>query len=289
MDLVSYHKKGLLLALLVGLSAGAYGEHRPQRIQGEVQELTRAKSLYQLGEHYQALEALFPLLRGENGGEASREFHEAGLWLANQICEEFVNYNILVKWVDNAFPDRTLEGEFRSAEPYVKLNDLGADIRFDQVSASYIYHYGFLRQLVEKHPDSNRVEAAKYYLIPRTFQDRKQAEIWVAVLEEYIQNHSEAGTPEYVWAHLDLARIHDVLWELIEHPSHFSEGFTSQDKVGDRAYARACRRAALTHYETVLASGFEGRFGKNPRFYIENRYTQLQAKEPENALWVLYE
>ena len=279
------HRNLILYLSLSGLCLQASAEYQrlPKAIQPS--ELAQARQLHKQGEYYAALQRLEPVITAEHGGDTQEE----ALWLANTLCEKLVRYNILVKWVDNAFGDRTLEGEFRSAEPYLWLNNLGANIRFDQVTAAYSYHYGFLEMLVRKYPESSYMPAAKYYLIPREFNDRNQAEAWGKALSAYLDTHENPELPERIWAQLDLARIHDTLWELISYPSDFSSGFTTGDAVGDRAYAATCRDIALKNYLKVLESGLEGRFGMHPREYIQQRYSMLKEGIPEKAIWGLYE
>ena len=176
-------------------------------------------------------------------------------------------------------------------EKIVTLNKLGADIGFNHLGSIYDYNYGFLKQLVDRYPDSKLCPSSEYYLIQKGYNEPENVEKWLKDLYSYVNKYSDSGIGELYMAYYDIAHINDDLWWLLTYPDGvYSEPFKSSDSTVDKEKASKYKAEALKYYAKVIVSGYAPRFRFFNRGDIINRFQELRRDEKKkDSVWIIYD
>ena len=261
-------------------SISVFGQ--PERV------LKKSEALMTEGKFYEALAASEPLLTTDQRSESQ----EQALWQANALCETLVKDRILV----NEFERERENLERREWRDYVLkwekvalLNQWGAEIGYNEIGASYHYHYGFLKQLVERYPNSNRRPSAEYYFIEKRYNELEPVESWLNVLHAYVKKYAHSGIQELYAAYLDIAHINDGFWAVLTYPDGtYSKPFESGDPTLDKERAAKYKAEALKYYAKVIISGYAGRYYPARRIAIE-RFEALKQNKKSGYSWIIYD
>jgi hypothetical protein len=161
---------------------------------------------------------------------------------------------------------------------------------FNHLATNYHYEHGFLKRLIESYPNTKRRPAADYYLIERHYNSGAAVDRWLRDLRAYVSKYAGTGVIELYMAYLDIAHINDNLWQLLTHPSEYSQYFTGSDPRLDREKAAQCKKEALKYYARVIVSGYSRRFGYYDSSDVTiNRFHQLKQDKKTNRFWILYD
>ena len=224
--------------------------------------LTKSESLMTEGNFHEALLVLGPLLTADRKSYNQ----EQALWLANALCETLVRDNIFIEEFEKIH--KTGHMDHRWAEDYLKwekivtLDEWGANISFNHLGWIYDYRYGFLQQLVDLYPDSQRRPSAEYYLIKKGYNDPESVGKWLNDLHLYVNKYGKSVIGELYMAYRDIAHINDNLWQLLTYPDGvYNVPFSSDDPALDKQRAAEHKAEALKYYAKVIISGYAGRFG----------------------------
>ena len=222
--------------------------------------LEKAEALMIELKFYEAVFALEPLLMSNEKSEDQ----EKALWLANMLCERVADGERgAERKLGFRRGDNTLQWEKAKA-----LNPLGAGFGYEPVTGSgYIYHYGFLKRLLEFYPDSNRRPVAEYYLIYEGHHtvttSKMDLDETLKALHAYVEKYQESGLGEVYMAYLDIAQINHGLWAFWAHPDGawgYMMEKTTGDPKKDKEITAAFKAKALKYYAKFIASGHRGSY-----------------------------
>ena len=223
--------------------------------------LEKAEALITELKFYEAMVALEPLLTNDEKSEAQEE----ALWLANILCAKLIEVldDELVEVNRHRNP-----GFIRYVELEKKtfLNQLGANIAYSEPGGTFVYHYGFLKRLLELYPNSSWHPVAEYYLIG---EGRSVAaldhDIALKALYTYVKKHAKSGLAEVYMAYLDIAAINHGIWAVLAHPEDDPTGlgvidrYTNGDPEKDNERASICKAEALKYYAKFIVNSYRGR------------------------------
>lgn len=246
--------------------------------------LEKCENLITELEFYDALIALEPLLTDNKKSENQ----EKALWLANMLCErlEEILDSEKMKTESQKDPDkRKIEYE-NVIDKYKTLNKYGARFNYFEMAGGYLYHYGFLKRLVDLYPDSDWRPAAEYYLIQEGDPIPQDAGNNLELLYDYVKKHEKSGLKEIYMAYVDIAMINHGYWAFLAHPDDdpFGEGefFSSGDPEKDKIHAAEYKAEAMKYYSLFILSGFQGKYSKysDLREEISAYYKSIKQNKP---------
>lgn len=221
--------------------------------------ITKSYEHIEVGNYYDALLALKPLLKSEQKSDAQ----EDALWLAHQLGDKVTgiidselqtNYHRMVK---EGKTDTARQVEKKAFQTKVKpLNELGARIYDYADMQGRHYDKGFLQRLIDEYPNSLKRPFAEYELIftGEGFPRNGGAEKTLETLYDYINKYGKTGRVEVYRAYLDIAHLHHGLWAVLTYPDEpgpggdMGEGYTSDDPEKDKKRAIEHRSEALKYY-----------------------------------------
>ncbi len=245
--------------------------------------LDKAEALITELKFYDALVALEPLLTADQKSEDQEE----ALWLANTLSSQ------LMRVLTDEFHEehRDLPGDYWVKwEKAAALNRLGANITYNEIGASYWYHYGFLRRLVALYPDSSWRPAAEYYLIARGYNDREAVEESLNARYAYVEKYAKSGLAEVHMAYLDIAHLNHGLWAVLAHPddpySRHVE-INSDDPEKDKQRAVKYKAEALKYYAKFIVR-YENIVRYDSRNVIES-FEELKQNKKSGHGWIIYD
>jgi len=247
--------------------------------------LAKSESLTTQGDFYEALITLQSLFTTDQKSHDQ----EQAFWIANQLCETLIKDGIIqMEFEEICKKEIRREKDYMQYEKIVTLNELGADIGYNEIAGSYAYNYGFLRRLVEFYPDSKYRPSAEYYFIPKGYNEPENVERWLKDLYSYVNKYSDSVIRELYMAYLDIAHINDTLWRYLTYPDKFnSEHFQSGDLALDKEKAVKYKAEALKCYSKVIISGYV------PEYYtrsdIIKRFKELKQNKKTDDNWIFYD
>lgn len=250
--------------------------------------MAKSESLMTQGDFYEALITLQPLLTTDQKSHSQ----EKALWTANQLCETLIRDNTILFEYEKEHTNKPPSDEdYMQYEKIVTLNKLGADIGFNHLGSIYDYNYGFLKQLVDRYPDSKLRPSSEYYLIQKGYNEPENVEKWLKDLYSYVNKYSDSGIGELYMAYYDIAHINDDLWWLLTYPDGvYSEPFKSSDSTVDKEKASKYKAEALKYFAKVIVSGYAPRFGYFNRSDIIKRFQELRRDEKKkDSVWIIYD
>lgn len=240
--------------------------------------LEKSEALITELKFYDALLVLKPLLTTDQKSEEQ----EKALWIANMLSER----------LEGILSDEYLEYyQERRGRGFIKgglvkewgkidiLNRLGAGFTYFEMAGGFLYHYGFLKCLVELYPNSSWCPAAEYYLIQEGFPVPLDAEKTLKALYAYVKTYQKSGLTEVYMAYFDIARINHGLWAFLAHPEDDPFGnaieYSSGDPEKDKELGAVHKAEALRYYAEFILSGFQGR-GPGQRKRTLESYKELK-------------
>ena len=143
---------------------------------------------------YDALVVLEPLLTDNKKSDDQ----EKAFWIANMLCERLEDILDREKMrAEN--PDRSEIDYERVINKFKTLNQYGARFTYFEMAGGYLYHYGFLKRLVDLYPNSEWRPAAEYYLIQEGLPIPQDPGRNLKLLYDYIKNMKKADSLRYTW------------------------------------------------------------------------------------------
>ena len=248
---------------------------------------------------YDALIALEPLLVTDQKSEDQEE----AFWLANTLCnqlmrsltDEFREIELDSLWRKfgaelKTYPNPQRSGVALKWEKVAALNRLRANITYNEIGASYWYHYGFLKRLITLYPNSSWRPAAEYYLIQEGYPTPSDIDKTLDALHSYIEKYAKSGLEEVYMAYLDIAHLNHGLWAVLAHPDDpYSRHFeiSSDDPEKDKQRAARYKAEALKYYAKFIA-----RYGNIFRYEgtdaIES-FEELKQNKKSGYDWIFYD
>jgi len=212
---------------------------------------------------YDALIALEPLLTDDKKSEDQEE----ALWIANMLCDRL--QRILSDEYQEYYQEHGIKGFIKGdlTKEWGKidnLNRLEANFTYFEMGGEFLYHYGFLKRLVELYPNSKWCPAAEYYLIQEGNPVPRDAHKTLKALYTYVKKYQKSGLTELYMAYLDIAHINHGLWAFLAHPDDDPFGMTGEFSSGnsdkDKELAADHKVEALKYYAKFIVSGYQGRY-----------------------------
>ncbi|MDE0484638.1 MAG: hypothetical protein OXI67_18835 [Candidatus Poribacteria bacterium] len=220
--------------------------------------IAAAEKLIIDGDYYEALLALEPLLTSK----VKSETQEKALWIAHQLGEKVTKMVVaecdeIRSEVMKRTGNNILAGDARSqlySEKVNPINQLGANILSNEMGT--FYDKGFLRQLIDKYPDSPKRPFAEYHL----FYSLESAQIedslegvyeYLDVLHTYVEKYEKTGRAEVYMAYRDFAHINHGIWAMLTFPDDPGIDFnvvSSGDPEKDKQSAARHKAEALKYY-----------------------------------------
>lgn len=243
--------------------------------------LEKSEGLITALKFYDALLALEPLLTIDEKSEDQ----EKALWLANmlsdrlqrELTDEYREYYQEHK--GRGFIRGDLSKEWGKVDI---LNRLGARFAYFEIGGAFLYHYGFLKRLVELYPDSEWRPAAEYYLIQEGAPAPRDAQKTLKALYAYVKKYQKSGLTEIYMAYLEIARINHGLWAFLAHPNDDPFGaaaeYTSGDSEKDKKLAKTHKAEALKYYAKFILSRFQGKYAGQRKHVLES-YKELKQNK----------
>ena len=260
--------------------------------------LDKAEALITELKFYDALIALEPLLTADQKSEDQEE----ALWLANTLCNQLVRGltdefreieldSLWRKFRDElkTYPNPQRSGVALKWEKAAALNRLGANITYNEISASYWYHYGFLKRLIALYPNSSWRPTAEYYLIQEGYPTPQDIDQTLNALHTYVEKYAKSGLAEVYMAYLDIAHLNHGLWAVLAHPDNpYSRHFeiSSSDPEKDKQRAAKCKAEALKHYAKFIAR--YGNIFNEGKDAIES-FEELKQNKKSGHGWIFYD
>lgn len=211
---------------------------------------------------YDALVALEPLLKDKKKSEDQ----EKALWLANMLCERLedtLDGEKLKAQSQENLDKREIDYE-KVMNKFKTLNEYGARFTYFEMAGGYLYHYGFLKRLVDLYPNSEWRPAAEYYLIQAGHPIPQDGGNNLELLYDYVKKYEKSGLKEIYMAYVDIAMINHGYWAFLAHPDNdpFGMGdfFSSGDPEKDKIHATECKAEALKYYSLFILSGYQGKY-----------------------------
>ena len=231
-------KVGIFLILLLACATFTLSHlHSDMDVQTPI---TTSHKLIETGNYFDALLALKPLLISEQKSDAQEE----AFWIAHVVT---------LNWEKTIIENRLWGRE--TSEQISLINEFGAD--FDNIDINFGYRYGFLQQLINRYPNSERRPIAEYYLIQKNYPTPmcvSDEDDILDKLQTYVDKYEKTGRFEVYMAYLDIAHIHHGLWAVLTYPDEPSgggvmgSGYTSDDPEKDKKRAAAHKAEALKYY-----------------------------------------
>ena len=246
------HSTFFLIFLFVAILGTAFGETE--------NTLEKAEALITELKFYEAMVALEPLLMSDEKSKAQEE----ALWIANMLCVR------LMEVLDDELMEVNRQrnpGQVRYAELEKKvfLNQLGANFLYNEPAGMFVYHYGFLKRLLDLYPNSSWAPVAEYYLIQEGHPVPQDVDQTLKALNAYVEKYAKSGLAEVYMAYLDIAHLNHALWAVLK----------------DKARAAVCKAEALRHYAKFIISGHKGTDDSdNPESALESYERLKQGKPP---------
>ena len=263
--------------------------------------LDKAEALITELKFYEALIALEPLLTTDHKSEDQ----EQALWLANTLCnqlrrslsDEFREIELDSLWRQFSdadelknYPNPQRSGVALKWEKAAALNWLGANITYNEIGASYWYHYGFLKRLIALYPNSSWRPAAEYYLIQEGYPTPRYIDKTLGALHHYVEKYAKSGLAEVYMAYLDIAHLNHGLWAVLAHPDnpysrHFEINTDNPEK--DKEHAARCKAQALKYYSKFIA-----RYGNIDRYESKDvieSFEELKQDKVSGYGWIFYD
>ena len=246
--------------------------------------IEKCESLIVELEYYDALVALEPLLTDNKKSEDQ----EKALWLANMLSERLEETISSEKWKAQGLKDidkREIEYE-KVMNKFKTLNQYGARFSFFEMAGDYLYHYGFLKRLVDLYPNSEWRPAAEYYLIQEGSPIPEDPVTNLELLNDYVKKYEKSGLTEIYLAYLDIAIINHGFWAFLAHPDEdpfgMGEFFSSGDPEKDKIHAAECKAEALKYYAMFILSGFQGKYTEYTNLHKEvlEYYKSIKQNKP---------
>lgn len=251
--------------------------------------LEKSEALITKLKFYDALVALEPLLVDDKKSEDQ----EKALWTANMLCgrlkgilsDDYLEYYQERK--GKGFIKGNLVKEWGKVNP---LNRLGADFGWSEPGGVFIYHYGFLKRLIELYPNSSWCPAAEYYLILEGYdisQGTLSVDETLKAMYAYIKKYAKSGLAEVYLAYLNIAHINHGRWAFLMHPN--VEGpcgpVVSPVEVSEKDKDRAAvlKAEALKYYGKVIV-GSPWRYQREQALEYYKELKQNKATG-HNFLW----
>lgn len=228
----------------------------------EKSPLEKSEALITELKFYDALVALEPLLTTDQESEDQ----EKALWIANMLSDRL--QRILSDEYLKYYQERKGRGFIKGAlvKEWGKidiLNRLGAGFTYFEMAGGFLYHYSFLKRLVELYPNSEWRPAAEYYLIQEGYPIPQDAKNNLKALYAYVKKYEKSGLTEIYKAYLDIAYINHGLWAFLAHPEDDPFGnaaeYSSGDPEKDKELGAVHKAEALKYYAKFILSGFQGK------------------------------
>ncbi len=264
-------KVGIFLILL--LTCATFTLRHLQSDMNVQTPLTTSHKHIEAGNYFDALLALKPLLKSEQKSDAQEE----AFWIAHVVT---LNWEKAI--IENSLWGRETNKQINT------INEFGAD--FDNIEINFGYRYGFLQQLINLYPDSERRPIAEYYLIQKNYP----APICISgeddildKLQTYVDKYEKTGRFEVYMAYLDMAHIHHGLWAVLTYPDELGpggerigSGYTSADPEKDKKRAAEHKAEALKYY---------GLYHLNPhKLPVVESYDRLKKNEAFGWNFILW-
>ncbi len=230
---------------------------------------------------YDAILALEPLLMTDKKSEEQ----EKALWIANMLCDRLpkILSDEYLKYYQEHKGRGFIKGDLVKEWGKVDiLNQLGAGFTYFEIAGGFLYHYGFLKRLVELYPNSSWRPTAEYYLIQEGSPVPLFAEKTLKALYAYVEKYQKSGLSELYMAYLDIAHINHGLWAFLAHPEDDPFGnaaeYSSGDPEKDKELASVHKAEALKYYAKFILSGFQGRYPDQQAGALAN-YKELKQNK----------
>lgn len=240
---------------------------------------------------YDALVALEPLLTDNKKSDDQ----EKAFWIANILCKRLSG--ILSDEYLEYYHER--ESKIHIRGDLIKewgkldiLDRLGSGIGWSPPGGVFVYHYAFLKRLVELYPNTSWRPAAEYYLILEG-KDYPQGSLCIEKtlnsLYLYIKKYESSGLSEIYLAYRDIAHINHGCWALLMHPNVagpcgpvvFPQEVTEEDKK----HAAIFKAEALKYYSKIIV----GSPWIDQRKYIQRYYEDLKQNIPTGHNFIRYD
>jgi len=249
-----------LATLIILIGTGVFLYAKAEQNHTVDAHIAAAEKLITDGDYYEALLALEPLLTSK----VKSETQEKALWIAHQLGEKVTKMVVAeCDEIRSAVMKKTgnniLAGDARSqlySEKVNPINQLGANILSNEMVGTF-YDKGFLRQLIDKYPDSPKRPFAEYHLIyngwgsPGIEDTIEGLNELLNVLYTYVEKYEKTGRAEVYMVYRDLAHINHGIWAMLTFPDHPDINFnvvSSGDPEKDKQNAVKYKAEALKYY-----------------------------------------